>query len=835
MHILLLSLASPLLAAPDLNTLIVELGSPRLEARVEAERQVSAALRLSVGNGQGAGTTRSMRDGYEAALADLRTSLVHSIGVSQDRPGAAAARRRLSVILGADDRLLGLAVRLAADGRPSVRSVGEDAVLAQLNRWSRSAMSEPSGAAYDHRRQSVPWPKPLLERSAFRVALDPNGSAPDSDETGSGASAFDLLDRRGGAPIPIVLDPAFVESMARRPAPRLGAARLEGSWAELLQDLCMIHNGAFQLQGYRYPDETYPSDLVEAGAELPPARAWVHVVQRGTTQLAPAGRDLREPGSARIVAWCKGVIADGNLIRQGASARALAVLDWPAAVHWLERRWAWYGDVVALEGLLAAAARGRVAPSLQDPRCLRAIFDLVEVDATEIQVLADARAAALAPETIRNTGQAYAQAAEALDGRLQRLAVGLQNLVPMMVLPGDEVRPAASLLFEGFAEACVESQWLRLAISEGLGVESPEATAAATAILAQAQPMAEPLVQARRRPLRRQALRTLGRIRPQGTGTGAEALQVRHVGDLFAIGSAGARDLQGLGLELGRLEPLSFSQPGGFPSREILASRAALTQVLVWAALAAEQRGASGSSRGRSSERGPGPALRAAPGWAVTAVEAGLRDWRAARRPDVRDVDRSALRAAARQVRVLGGDPFRALLQWVGPSLAPADQTLFESICLQSGVLGQAGRSRAFRRSLADLGESRLGREAEEATVERAWLDLASLSADGELGPRARQVLLESLAASLSAGARGPAASSSMLVFAAERAVRTLQEARLDAQAQSFRQELRQAAQNADHPLAQRFLQVDWPPRPVAESWDLERLEPVHPPIFSFR
>ncbi|MFT7170145.1 MAG: hypothetical protein ACI80K_003292, partial [Paracoccaceae bacterium] len=137
MHILLLSLACSLFPAPDLDSSIRELGAPRLEQRVRAEGEVAAALRLAVGSGyvvEGAGRARALssRDAYESALGVLRASLVESADLRADAPGAAASRRRLSVILGSDDQLLGFAVRLAADGRPAVRSVGQDALLAQL-------------------------------------------------------------------------------------------------------------------------------------------------------------------------------------------------------------------------------------------------------------------------------------------------------------------------------------------------------------------------------------------------------------------------------------------------------------------------------------------------------------------------------------------------------------------------------------------------------------------------------------------------------------------------------------------------------------------------------
>ncbi|QDV06416.1 hypothetical protein Poly30_19250 [Planctomycetes bacterium Poly30] len=816
--------------ARDLGDLVRGLGAPRLEERVQAEAEIATVLRQTLGGAGGGASAGTPRDRYESAIRELRASLIALSGPGgppsseETHAGAAASRRRLSVILGGDDRLLGFAVQLAADGHPAVRPVGKDALIAQLNRWSRSALSEPSNGAFDVPRQELGLPEPMLQRASFRVALDPNGTEPDAATDSSGASAFDLLDRRGGAPVPIVVDPSFVERMARRPAVRLGAARIEGSWDELLEQLCVIHDGAFQLQGYRYPGEVFPSDRVEAGDEQPPARAWIHVVQRGTTQLAPEGRGLRELGAERIAAWCRDVITEGNLIRQSAAARALGVLDWPAAVHWLEQRWAWYGDVVALEGLMAAAARGRVAPSLQDPRCLRSILDLVERDARSLASLAEARSLALAPETIQGTGDAYAASARGFEERLHRLSIGLRQLVPMLVVGqgAEEARvvPADGFLFEDFERASPEGQWLRLAVAEGLGVESSVAAAAARRVLSEPSPVASPIGAVKQRAVLRQALRTLGIVQPRGDRR-AE-VKIPQLNRLFSEDGPGARDLRGLGLELARLRFFDREETPGFPSPELRRQREPLTQLIIWAALVAEERApevAKGPSKG--------------PGWASVILRSAVEDLQPGPSPDVRQIERSALWKAAQELRALGGHPLQALNRWVGGSLGTAKGQVLDSALLRVGAAGAEARNEAMERSVRVLESAGALAAVEGELVERAWLDLAALVGDEALGRRARRLLLESLTRGMDKSAQ-PSGTSSTLVYAAERALRSLQEARLDADAEDFRQALRQAAQRADHPLAQRFLQIDWPPSPTAVARDLERLEPVHPPVYSF-
>ena len=118
--------------------------------------------------------------------------------------------------------------------------------------------------------------------------------------------------------------------------------------------------------------------------------------------------------------------------------------------------------------------------------------------------------------------------------------------------------------------------------------------------------------------------------------------------------------------------------------------------------------------------------------------------------------------------------------------------------------------------------------------MERSWLDLAALGADEEFGARARRELADSLGRALSQSS-GTAATSSSLVFAAESALKALREARLDVEAQDFLRGLQQVAKAADHPLSQRFRLPNWPPRPASVPRDLERVDPVRPPVFRFR
>src|SRR5258707_13937247 len=110
------------------------------------------------------------------------------------------------------------------------------------------------------------------------------------------------------------------------------------------------------------------------------------------------------------------------------NARALAATGWPAALAFLERRWI-EGDEPALEGLLLAAGRGRVAPALQEPQRQRALYARLAAAELDGSTLARALAAA---------------------GPLSRTG-----------------EPLGPLALEGFDRAGPRERWLRLAALEG--------------------------------------------------------------------------------------------------------------------------------------------------------------------------------------------------------------------------------------------------------------------------------------------------------------------------------------------------------------------------------
>lgn len=748
---LLALLGAPFLAQDrsEVATLVERLGAPEPTTRLAAERALGLAL-LEPRRGAELSTRRGLEASVEQAPAE--------------------ARRRVARVLGADDRMFPIAAWLHASSTGAPQAVGREALDAQLARWSVSAFDEPDVAVFDPGRQRSDLPRLWTERVSLELELDPL--------EGGALLAFDRLDRLGGGPVPIIVDPRVASSAVRRPqAPlRAGPARVDGTWGDLLEALCGIHGVAYQLQGFRFGADPGDDD------DLPPPRAWIHIVPRGTTELAPAGRDLRMSAAEHILGWCDDLVREGDIVRQIAAARALAGLDWPAATAWLEARWLATGDVPALEGLLAAAARGRVALTLQRPDVVRSALALVDGEARDVMVLAAARRVAVASKTIEETDAALQAAAVPADRRARRFALGLAGLAP--VAPGGEAS-MLDILFERFDAAPPTGRWVRLVAAEGMGVEHREAARHASRVL-------RGEIDARSR---RQALRTLLRTRA------ANAPPV-DVADPTAIFAEVGSDVRGLGLELGlagvRTNATRFVD-------HVRGDPAALAEILVFGTLA------------RYDE---------APPWLVAALPRLLD------RPPVRTRAATADPLAI-AIHRSHGDVRSALgriAELVASELGPGVRSELERRLLRAGAARPSEESAALSRATNIL--ERAGAEASGREVEDAWLDLAGLAGSRD-EERARSAL-EDLGAALGAeleGRRVPSgATSSALVDAVESAIRALRRARRDAAAESFLQRLRGAATRGDHPMAQRLFRDDWPPPPELAPRDLMLVEPPLPP-----
>jgi hypothetical protein len=740
------AVASP--AQGDLGELIAALGADELGARDVAQQELAGRL-LELESG--------------AELVPL---------LEGKSPGV---RRRLALLLGADDRLLRHAVELAVASNAEFADVGRQAVDAQLLRWSSSAFDEPAVAAFDVPRISVRFPADWEDRSSSVVGVDPNA--------GGGVAAFDRLDLHGRGPAPVILDPQVVERMIRRPSAPLDALRVDGSWTEVLEALATVHDAAFQVQGYRFPEDREPDE----GAA--PARPWIHVVGRGSTERGAVGRDLRASGGSVIERWCVTAARQGNVLRQSAAARALAALDWAAAVHWFEDWWQSTGDVVALEGLMAASARGRVAPSLQRAASVRSVLAFMDREAREVASLGRAVLEAEGSELVAAARSLPEEAQAALDRRSARIASGLAALAPIVAgadgLPSGA--PMVPLFTENFEGAPPTGRWARLVALEGLGLPDPVAASLAIRVL-------RGELEGRSR---RQALRSLLVLRPLGARAPVE---LQDPAALLRESPGG--DLAGLGLELGLAGVRPPSTWGGGAAGEPRQT----AELLVWAALVSEQDGVGGPC----------------PGWVLAAVRTALKQEQECRR-----LGRPGPMALASQT--VRGDLVRAfgvLAARVAPNLDAGELEALRTVSLRAGLAAASVRQQALDRALDVLEGPRDQAEA----VEDAWMNLAALVGDREVGPLALETLQASLVESLEGRARGADGTSNALRQAAEAACAALDQARRDDLAERFSGELRRVATMGSHPLADLFLDQAWPPSRPLPPRDLEQLSAPLPP-----
>ena len=746
---LALSAGLPAQQASEIAPLIERLGADDPGQRLTTERALGRAL-LDSERGVGAIGWRSLEGPLRRAPAE--------------------ARRRVARVLGADDRMFGIAADLFASSTGAAQSVGREALEAQLSRWSASAFDEPDVAVFDPNRQRSDLPRLWTERLSLELELDPL--------EGGALLAFDRLDRLAGGPVPIVVDPRVATSAVRRPRgrPRAGPARTDGTWAEVLEALCGIHGAAYQLQGFRFDADTGDDP------GHPPPRPWIHVVPRGTTELAPAGRDLRTSGAEHVIGWCGDVVREGDIVRQIAAARALAILDWPAALTWLETRWLATGDVPALEGLLAAAARGRVALSLQRPDVVRTVLSIVDEDAREVVALRARRTAAIASQDIADAEAALLAAAVPADRRARRFGIGLAGLAPVALGVEESV---LDVLFERFDGAPPTGRWVRLVAAEGMGVEHGAATQNALRVL-------RGQLQARSR---RQALRTLLRTR----GADDQMIEIRDPSPLFVeIGL----DTRGLGLELGLAGVKTNNTRFVDLVKDDLST---IAEILAWGTHARDE---------------------PAPPWLVPAVRAALEGERASERVRAQGPFDMVIRRSRGDARSTLG----RLAALVGPKLRPVEREQLDRQLLRTG----AGSSAAERAALETANKvlERAGADVSGRAVEGSWLDLAALagSRDEEMSRTALGALGIALSTELEGRGAATGATSTILVDAAENAIRGLRRMRRDTAAEAFLQRLRKAATRGDHPMARRFYRDDWPPPPELAARDLMLLEPPLPP-----
>ncbi|MBL8863759.1 MAG: hypothetical protein JNK02_17350 [Planctomycetes bacterium] len=299
---LVLALALPLQAPEPVTAWFPRLEAPHWAERERAERRLAALL-----------------EPEDAAV--IRDAL---------RAGGAETGLRLAQVLGAEDRLFGVAAELALDTDPRVARAAETGLRLALERF------EPRAAG------------PALPRDELWAALaEHDGPALDARAPLSfePAELADLLAIAAPEAPRIVLERATDADPAARRG--LGVGLGVGLWREHARSLASRAGG--RLVGFGLRREGGPH-LVR----------WLFVAPRDVEEAQLFASELLER-------WCRTFAADGEPTARAAAARALVAHGLAPAVAWLERRARDARDDAALEGLLLAARRGSAVAALAEP------------------------------------------------------------------------------------------------------------------------------------------------------------------------------------------------------------------------------------------------------------------------------------------------------------------------------------------------------------------------------------------------------------------------------------------------------------------------------------
>jgi len=318
-----------------------ELSAARAQDRSRAERELAARL--------------GARD-----LDRLRATT---------QAGTAEVRRRIAAALGADERHIDLSASMASDRAPEISEIGRDALRELIARWSPG------------------YSDPALERGEVRLKLREKSERVFSlDASANGADlalALDELDRAADSAPPLVIDSALAFSAPRAFHPNTD---FEGPLERVLDGLARANDVGFV--GFAFD--------AELGAS---ARPWILVTSRADDGAIPAAE--------RITTWCVAIAEAPDAQRtsapeiarnakRSAAARALAALDWPAALFWLEQRWRGGADADALDGIVLAAGRGRVVGSLLDSHVQESLYAEMDAAARRRDSAGDRRAEEIA-------------------------------------------------------------------------------------------------------------------------------------------------------------------------------------------------------------------------------------------------------------------------------------------------------------------------------------------------------------------------------------------------------------------------------------------------------
>lgn len=288
--------------------------------------------------------------------------------------GNEEVRGRVVEALASEDRHVGLAVDLATSTAPTVRAVGESALVESIERWSPGSSSDGivGGLLVRTLRESrdLVGGDELLQVDA-ELARAPL------------AYVTETIVRFGPVGVELVVDPRCRLEL------ELPAAPILGTYDSVLAELIVRHG--VSARGYGIGDAA-PAGSTRIVVFGPRGLESPTGTGRSGDQDLASGPELRL--ARRIAGWCVDVARDPassstarsarDATWRAAAARAVVATGWPAGVAWLAERWRTTRDAAAFEGLAAAARRGHVASTLvtsEGQRALRAELDRRLADA----------------------------------------------------------------------------------------------------------------------------------------------------------------------------------------------------------------------------------------------------------------------------------------------------------------------------------------------------------------------------------------------------------------------------------------------------------------------
>lgn len=405
----------------------------------------------------------------------------------------AEVRGRLARVLASDGRFLALALALAIESDARLAELGRDAVR--------------TGVARADPRLAAPALRDGVDSLLRRLASPGAPRALRLEDHLSLEATVDALERGGELPLGLTLDARVASAIRREEGP------LIGSWNEILADL--ERGFAVEVHGLErgHLGDDPEGAFLRIASKTDPVRTGVEVVAEWLLVLA---RSDDEP--ARRRAACN-----------------LAASGFVPALEWMDELVRTRDDGAALEGLLLAAARGRVGRSLLEPRRVSALLREAETEGGP------------------------------------RSGWILQGLAHAGCATADGAELFPPLLAE-FAAASPRARWTRLFLLERNGCASPEARALArSALLAGATPPV----------LRLQALRALAAL---GGDPSAPLGTVPDLGRILAL-SLDATELEGFGRALARLDLAPpYPDPAGIPEDWSAAARSQLLELWLWQA-----------------------------------------------------------------------------------------------------------------------------------------------------------------------------------------------------------------------------------------------------------